>query len=457
MNMVVRYSVLLLLSILMICSCKDSEEPLVDPTGNSFYKIYPENNEGLLASITDNENGDLHIYGNRLQDDQLEAKAIVFERENNDTLINMIYGDDNEIQFLYSESKSTGEKNNAVVRIDHIELDSIIVSIYEKDWSNNSSELVFQTTLTEKDSMLINQVAFIRGDFTEFNNPVATSVYNAIIVLAATGVGVLGATVGGPWLGVAGAYTIATAGGIIGTACAAEPVYPEEEPTGVPDSPSGDSVGLEDVVLDEQCLNVLIPYTVEMDEDDGLAVLIDDWNVGTGPYEYAIGWEMNFQEQFYFEGPYESGESYPFIIRDANGCLSSRVIQVLNPSSMVDLTEGEWNLDFSNSSCDGMATMSFNNDGSITFANPGLNEDVTSSTYTLNNNMLSINHIREYVLCTPSEPSESGVVTESWLIELTNTDLNNFSGTFSITYSGNGLTNCNATDPSCSGTATVSK
>lgn len=124
----------------------------------------------------------------------------------------------------------------------------------------------------------------------------------------------------------------------------------------------------------------------------------------------------------------------------------------------IDLS-GIWNIQFSNSTCNGSGSIQFNNNGTITFINQsGLNEDVTSSTYSLNDNTLIINHVREYGLCEATPGSAENVnITESITIEVVYNNLNNFSGTFSNVYSGEGLTTCNAQNPSCSGSVTISK
>jgi hypothetical protein len=128
-----------------------------------------------------------------------------------------------------------------------------------------------------------------------------------------------------------------------------------------------------------------------------------------------------------------------------------------NPTD-IDLS-GQWNVQFLNSTCNGNGVIEFNNDGTITFINPvGLNDDVTSSTYTLANNTLTINHNRSYQLCqAPAGSGGSVDITDNIAIQVEYSNTNNFEGTFSNNFAGEGLITCNATNPSCSGNVSISK
>ncbi len=124
----------------------------------------------------------------------------------------------------------------------------------------------------------------------------------------------------------------------------------------------------------------------------------------------------------------------------------------------IDLS-GVWNIEFTNSTCNGSGKITFNNDGSINFINPaGLNNDVLSSSYSLNGNTLTINHNRSYDLCEAPPGSGDNVdITDNISIQVEFTNQNNFTGTFSNIFSGDGLATCNAQNPSCSGKVIISK
>jgi hypothetical protein len=132
-----------------------------------------------------------------------------------------------------------------------------------------------------------------------------------------------------------------------------------------------------------------------------------------------------------------------------------------NSTSECELS-GEWNFQFSNSTCNTIGTLLFNDDGTVTFNNPlsieGFNEGIITSSYILSGNTLNINYQRDYDLCAAPPGSSVFVeVFESISIEVQYNGINNYVGTFSYTYSGDGVITCNLQTPNCSGDTTISK
>jgi hypothetical protein len=127
-------------------SCKKDKTSTTNKQAElTVYKNTANSNDELMATYYDpNTSSTSYIYGSTNSVGRgTVAKSMVYEREGNDTLINIILDADSRPFFLYASTRS-GVKINQLFKFEYVNGDSIKVSFYKYNWLDGTDSLMAQ-------------------------------------------------------------------------------------------------------------------------------------------------------------------------------------------------------------------------------------------------------------------------------------------------------------------------
>ncbi len=113
---------------------------------NLFYNT-PGREYGLQADLYHLQyKARVLLYGSFNSNGNTERlKSFSVEQEGSDTVYNYFFNEEKQLEYFYYSLKS-GEKSNRVCKLEYPASDSVRVNVYEYDWDDHFSSLVFQKT-----------------------------------------------------------------------------------------------------------------------------------------------------------------------------------------------------------------------------------------------------------------------------------------------------------------------
>ncbi len=126
-------------------SCSDEE---VSASKNEIAEIYYSNSvntkDGLQAEYRDNNGSVVYFYGTSNEERKPDSiKSIIISRPTTDTLTNIILDNKAKIKLIYY-TNSDGIKYDEVNKFEYLSNDTILISIYDYNWTDKSDSLTYQ-------------------------------------------------------------------------------------------------------------------------------------------------------------------------------------------------------------------------------------------------------------------------------------------------------------------------
>lgn len=334
------------IALVILNSCKTNDEVL--PAGSfktTFYNNQtgnPNSNALMLHMQNNNDNSLINLYGTfNLDNTPNKVTTITFQKANNDTTVYYLLNDTTG-RLETSYINVGGVNDQWVFKYNYINGNAniLILSLYRYDWNNNTSELIYQTQF-ENNNGTVNALPtyanFKTTDVINWGTSLIVAVgavevfalANGGTALVTAGASAVLATAAGPWIvTAAGIYAIITAADfLLNNAGAAVPddiPYPPNTP--VQNPTTGNNNPNPNLVQSNNNPPV-ISFTASMDQQG--TILFSNVSGGVPPYQYSVGYPVNFQPSIAFANNYPE-DSYLVAVKDANNIVSARV-QPLSP------------------------------------------------------------------------------------------------------------------------------
>lgn len=341
----------LFLLILFSCSTEDNS------SNSSNYNVYKNKTGDVNANalhaqyIAPNNEHIINIYGLfDLNNNPTIINTITYQKTNSDTLVNMVINPiTNRINSLFTSVN--GIKSNIVMKFNYLSNNDVDVSFYQYDWNNNTSQNIYTTRIINTN---------LNGGRSSLNSPLNDVGYN----LAALGIGIASAemvaVIGGGFSGIgylSGAAAVIVAGtsavAIVGAAAIVATIFFINEVGAATVEPSDMSPLANTEIFNPvppendptpnlqqtSCFNNDITFNGTMDSLGNIA--ISAVNGGISPYTYMV--ENEIQQNEFFLNEY-SNESYLLGVKDANGCMSVKVIPLERGSAGTSVTDIDGNV-----------------------------------------------------------------------------------------------------------------
>lgn len=365
-------TILSLLTLFLSCSKDDTSTQQPQLSSFTAYQNQLEDDADALQAQYISPDNTINLYGVFDADkNPTEIHTITYQKKNSDTVVNMVLEPfTKRISSLFTTIN--GQKSDIIMKFDYISTTDLNVSFHKYDWSNNTSENIFSTHLNPEEAanrMTIQQ----RLGGAAFNiGALAVGISAAEIVAA----------IGGGWsaiatLSAAGSALIAgaSATAIVGAAAiAATLIFANgvgATTVDISNLPPPSNTILQNPVIPANnpapnlqtplCFNNNISFQGTMDSVGNIA--ISGVSGGVFPYKYLVGSQL--QENPVFPNQYPDG-SYLLGVKDANGCMSVKVIPL---DRVLDGLTGTWTIPTSETSvCWAGATDSYVFDGNGTFS-----------------------------------------------------------------------------------------
>ena len=346
--------VLVLLSfviLLLACSKEDNTSITTEPSKFTVYKNQTGDNsaDALQAQNTDSK-GTLNFYGVfDSENNPKEIRTLTYQKTNNDTIVNLIIDPiTNKLASSYFSVK--GVKSPVVLKFDYIDgvANAYNLSYYNYNWENKTSELLYAARVETNNGVASSNPFFAnRGGVNDGFKLIAQSltigfVTVKIIVPIVSGLITASATV----IAAAVAAPIVTTAAVgavllflIPKAGAAELDYtpssstpPSKTPIINPVPATGNPTSNLET---SSCVNTNMTFRASMDFEG--SILISEVAEGKAPYTYTTG--SGFQQSQVFPNKYKDG-SYVIGIKDANGCLSFKLVSLKRTIDCANSTFG---------------------------------------------------------------------------------------------------------------------
>ncbi len=169
---------------LFIISCTNNEDDnIIEPKEESmiYYKNSPNLSDGLIAKYTDENKSEVYLYGTTNQyGNGSVLKSAVYKKANSDTLINVVFDQQNRPKLSYL-STSTGFKSKFIVKFDFDNSsDSVKVDYFKYNWE------------TAKDSLFASYKYKNQNGVVYYGNKTTSKNTDAAYVLAIGGAVIIG-------------------------------------------------------------------------------------------------------------------------------------------------------------------------------------------------------------------------------------------------------------------------
>jgi len=207
---------LIVFLILIIQSCK-KETPLDPPQPADIsateYSGTPNSN-GLLAEIfSENEMVRIRIYGEfNAQGNPQTCQSMTIERVGGDTILNCFLDETGRINALYA-TFGGGIRDTLFHKFSYLDNDSLAYSVYYYDFQQDSSYLIHFAMGVYQNNVFNGSVIYTRDAngilaWSAGLQAISQTLYNVTGVAVAVGIGILGASIGAPVLGILGTATV---------------------------------------------------------------------------------------------------------------------------------------------------------------------------------------------------------------------------------------------------------
>jgi hypothetical protein len=324
----------------MLLACSKDDKSTLEPELKKIIVFKNQtgdlNADALQAQYKEND-FTLNFYGsfdsNR---EPLASKSITYQRTNNDTIVNLIFNSlTNKIASAYITVKSV--KQPIVIKFDYLanSTKALNVSFHNYDWNTNTSEVIYSTQLNNENGVVTENPYYASRKALggiSFGDALVGGV--AGIAVAETVALVVGGFSGIGALSGAAATVVAAVSPVVivvgvGIAALAIMVNNANASELIPTDKNYPSTALiqnpivnPTLSLKEiDCSQTNISFNAGMDSKG--SILISGVSGGQPPYSYLVN--SGFQSSEFFLNNYQDG-SYLIAVKDANGCLGSKLI-----------------------------------------------------------------------------------------------------------------------------------
>jgi len=336
-----KLSLLFAVAMVLIVSCSKEEDKAIEPIASTF-TVYKNQTgdasaDALQAQNTDSK-GTLNFYGAfDSENNPSEIRTLTYQKANSDTIVNLIMDPlTNRLASSYFSVK--GVKSPVVLKFDYIEgvSNAYNLSYYNYNWKNKTSELLYAARVETNNGITSSNPFFAnRGPVVDGFKLIAQSytigfVTVKIIVPIVSGLITASATV----LAAAVAAPIVTTAAVgavllflIPKVGAAELDY---TPSNLPPpsktpiiNPVPATSNPTSKLQPSSCVNTQMTFRASMDAEG--SIMITEVAGGQSPHTYLVS--SGFQQSQVFPNKYKDG-SYVVGIKDANGCLSFKLVSL---------------------------------------------------------------------------------------------------------------------------------
>lgn len=358
------FSILFIGFFLFSVGCSKDEKNNTNTNPNTGLTVYTNqtgdpNANALQAHYIDEQNGGImDIYGTFNADGTpKQISNIRYKRANNDSIVNLTI-DEQTGKPALAVMEVNGQKLNIITEFTYTANENeLIISFYEHDWSNGSSDLLYSAKYLKDGTEVSESPIYVAGNksmassTTVDDNWLTLSIVSGIAIaetVAAVGGGfsLLGtaaatvtaavAAVGAGTLIVAG-ITVATLASIINDAGASE-ISPEDipYPEGTePINPFGEeSIP---VLPDNPCTNSTLTLDLGLDPGNKIVGIATGGN--NGPYTFYWSTGESSTANTYTSIVVEEEGLYSALVVDGNGCAANASIEVGELTGCDGLTE----------------------------------------------------------------------------------------------------------------------
>ena len=351
------YLLFAVIAAILLNSCSKEESKINEPTTSAF-TVYKNqtgdaNADALQAQNTDSK-GTLNFYGAfDSENNPNEIRTLTYQKANNDTIVNLIIDPlTNRLASSYFSVK--GVKSPIIMKLDYIDNSkNINVSFYNYNWTTETSNLIYASRV-ENNNGVVTENPFYASKkialptFLEGALALGTGLAVAETVGLAAGTFTLSAAAA-PFiagvlatqmvtyaaLGVAVFCISNLAGAATYTPSSSSP--PSKTPIINPVTASSNPTPK---LQPSSCNNTNMTFRASMDAEG--SIMITEVAGGQSPYTYMVS--SGFQQSQVFPNKYKDG-SYVVGIKDANGCLSFKLVSLKREIDTTLPLVGTWKLE----------------------------------------------------------------------------------------------------------------
>ncbi len=360
-----KATTLLLLALFLITGINSCKKETTTHNPADDYKVTVFNNQSgnpsadaLQAQIVNTkDNYQINIYGSFLGNNSPDQiNTVTYHKDGNDTLVDLILDPTtHKLQTAFTEVN--GVKQRWVIKHEYIPGNdsAIIISVYDYDWTANTSVLKFQSRFETHNGVRTETPIYSSFKTNDLFGvgAIAAGLVVAEAAFYGTGIGFLGTAAGAALVGAAG--TVVAVGAAVAVITAAVAVVTSSSanaseltpgnnplPTNTPtNNPTTGNNNPTPNLPPSPCSGVNITFTQGMDSQGSIAINLPTG--GTAPYMYALGFPLNFQASQFFIGAHANG-SYQLTVKDANGCTASKVAILHHAPVLDSVTDFEGNV-----------------------------------------------------------------------------------------------------------------
>jgi hypothetical protein len=320
---------LIIFSFVIFFSCSESDDNDYINDNTSGLTVFKNqtgdpNADALQAQHVDAE-GVLNIYGDfDVEGNPTKVKTLTYQKVGNDTIVNLIFDPDSSL-LKTAYTTVNGINSNAIIKFDYPNYNTMSISFYDFDWSNNSSEFIYSLNAPTPFNTLKNT-----NDWLWFGASIATAavlVKGAFALAAGAAAGAAAVAAAGviyPVVAITAALVIASQ--FIGDANSAEPIpqdipYPEDTPINNPVSDENNPT--EELV--NPCADSELEVIIGVDPGNLLVAIV---NGDSATYNFV--WSTGETDQSGVSSSIiapEEGEYY-VLVEDENSCVAIGFVTV---------------------------------------------------------------------------------------------------------------------------------
>ena len=337
-----KVSLLFAVAMVLIVSCSKEEDKAIEPIASTF-TVYKNqtgdvNADALQAQNIDSK-GILNFYGAfDSESNPIATKTLTYQKANNDTIVNLIINPlTNRLTSSYFSVK--GVKSPIIMKFDYIDNSkNIDVSFYNYNWTTETSDLIYASRIENNNGVVTENPFFaskknMLPTFLEGTLALGTGLAVAEIVGLVAGTFTLSAAAA-PVIAAVLATQIVTYAAvgvavflISNLAGAAEIDYPPSNSPPKSNTPMINPVSATSnptsKLQPSSCVNTQMTFRASMDAEG--SIMITEVAGGQSPHTYLVS--SGFQQSQVFPNKYKDG-SYVVGIKDANGCLSFKLVSL---------------------------------------------------------------------------------------------------------------------------------
>lgn len=342
-------SCILFIGLTSSCSSDDSTNV------NADYTVYKNQTDDLNADalqlnyVAPDNSHIINFYGNfDVDKNPTITNTITYQQTNSDTIVNLVIDPiTRRISSLFTTVN--GVNSDVVMKFDYISDTELQVSFHEYNWTTNTSGNIFLTKVIGVVAPDKNQFHLRDGGF-DF-------AYNISALALGVSAAEIAAVIGGGWSGLAalsGAATALVAAAssvaIVGAAAIAATLFflnaasaseitvsdlvpPSQIPLQNPVTPGNNPTAN---LQQSPCADTNLSFNATMTSEGG--IIFTAPTGGVNPYTYLVGSQMQVGNPVFLNN--YSDDNYVVAIKDANGCMTARLVWLDRTVSIV----GNWKL-----------------------------------------------------------------------------------------------------------------